>query len=65
MYHRDGHINYVKDQQIVGRMFGGLDIIYKDRQTLVLYINAGAQRRLLPDRTRGTGGAAAALLCRI
>jgi hypothetical protein len=33
MYHQDGHIIFVNGQQIVGRMFGGLDIIYKDRQT--------------------------------
>ena len=33
MYQRDGHIIYVKTNEIVGQFLGGLDIIYTDRQT--------------------------------
>ena len=42
MYYRDGHIvKSVKDTKIVALTFGGLDIIYTDRQ-LVLDIKEGA-----------------------
>ena len=33
MISRQGHINNVKDTKKVALMFGGLDIIYTDRQT--------------------------------
>ena len=33
MISRQGHVKNVNGQQIVGRMFGVLDIIYTDRQT--------------------------------
>ncbi len=56
MIPRQGHINNVNGQQIVGRMFGVLDIIYLYRQTDSLKHEDGAQRRLFPDRTRDGEG---------
>ena len=60
---RQGHINYVNDQQIVGRFLGGLDIIYTDRQTdrqtdVVLDTKEGARGAALPGPEYRTGGAA-------
>lgn len=52
----DQRSNNVNGQQIVARMFGGLDIIYTDRHISIYY--DGARRRLFPDRW-GTGRAAA------
>ena len=51
MMSRQGHIIYVNGQQIVGRMFGGFDIIYTDRQTVSLrHHKEGSAERLFPDR---------------
>ena len=60
MYHRDGHIvKSVKDTKKVALMFGGLDIIYTDRQTdrqtdVVLNTKEGARSgSSRPDEGRG------------
>lgn len=58
MIPRQGDINNVKTDKIVGRFPCGLDIIYTDS----LKHEDGAQRRLFLAE-RGTGRAAAVCLC--